>query len=97
MPSARAALIETSMMRPRMNGPRSLTRHWIERPLCETVTMLPSGLVRCAQVIFAVTAMPTIIGRHPGFGMHSRHRAEQAGRDQNHPYQMMLPAKVEMA
>jgi hypothetical protein len=31
MPSARAALIDTSMTRPRMKGPRSLTRHWIER------------------------------------------------------------------
>ena len=29
IPSARAALIETSMIRPRMNGPRSLTRHSI--------------------------------------------------------------------
>jgi DNA-binding NtrC family response regulator len=32
IPSARAALVETSMIRPRTNGPRSLTRHWIELP-----------------------------------------------------------------
>jgi hypothetical protein len=30
MPSARAALVDTSMTRPRMNGPRSLTRQRIE-------------------------------------------------------------------
>ena len=29
MPSALAALVDTSMIRPRMNGPRSLTRHSI--------------------------------------------------------------------
>jgi hypothetical protein len=47
MPSARAALTDTSMILPRMNGPRSLTRHWIERPdRVVTVTTLPIGLVR---------------------------------------------------
>jgi hypothetical protein len=46
MPSARAALIDTSMTRPRTKGPRSLTRHCIERPAPVTVTMLPNGLVR---------------------------------------------------
>jgi hypothetical protein len=51
MPSARAALIDTSMTRPRMKGPRSLIRHRIERPAPVTVTMLPNGLVRWAQVI----------------------------------------------
>ena len=30
IPSARAALTDTSIMRPRMNGPRSFTRHRIE-------------------------------------------------------------------
>ena len=51
MPSARAALIETSMTRPRTKGPRSLTRQRIEWPSCETVTMLPIGRVRWAHVI----------------------------------------------
>ena len=47
MPSARAALTDTSMILPRINGPRSLTRHWIERPdRVVTVTTLPIGLVR---------------------------------------------------
>src|ERR1700722_7201256 len=47
MPSARAALTDTSMILPRINGPRSLTRHWIERPdRAVTVTTLPIGLVR---------------------------------------------------
>ena len=51
MPSARAALTDRSITLPRTNGPRSLTRHWIERPSWRTVTMLPNGLVRCAHVI----------------------------------------------
>jgi hypothetical protein len=47
MPSARAALTDTSMILPRINGPRSLTRHWIERPdRAVTVTTLPIALVR---------------------------------------------------
>src|ERR1700722_5717262 len=58
IPSARAALVDTSMIRPRTNGPRSLTRHWIERPACVTVTMLPKARVRCAQVISPRAPMP---------------------------------------
>jgi len=46
MPSARAALVDTSMTLPRMNGPRSLMRQCMEWPACETVTMLPKGRVR---------------------------------------------------
>jgi hypothetical protein len=46
MPSARAALIDTSITRPLTNGPRSLTRHCIEWLACVTVTMLPKGRVR---------------------------------------------------
>jgi hypothetical protein len=51
MPSARAALTDKSITLPRTKGPRSLTRHWIERPSWRTVTMLPNGLVRWAHVI----------------------------------------------
>ena len=58
IPSARAALIETSMIRPRMNGPRSLTRHWIVWLPWETRTLLPNGLVRCAHVISPLLPMP---------------------------------------
>jgi hypothetical protein len=32
MPRARAAFTDRSMMRPRMNGPLSAIRHWIDRP-----------------------------------------------------------------
>src|ERR1700721_1839283 len=47
IPSARAAVTDTSMILPRINGPRSLTRHCIERPdRVVTVTTLPIGLVR---------------------------------------------------
>jgi hypothetical protein len=46
MPRARAALIDTSITRPRTNGPRSLTRQWMEWPAWETVTTLPRGRVR---------------------------------------------------
>src|ERR1019366_6236183 len=46
MPSARAALVDTSMTLPRMNGPRSLMRQCMEWPACETLTMLPKGRVR---------------------------------------------------
>jgi hypothetical protein len=47
IPSARAAVTDTSMILPRINGPRSLTRHCIERPdHVVTVTTLPIGLVR---------------------------------------------------
>jgi hypothetical protein len=38
MPSARAALIDTSMTRPRTKGPRSLTRQCIEGPAPVTLT-----------------------------------------------------------
>jgi len=51
MPSARAALIDTSMTLLRMKGPLSLIRHLIDRPAPVTVTMLPNGRVRWAQVI----------------------------------------------
>jgi len=51
IPNARAALIETSITRPRTNGPRSLIRQRMEWPARETVTMLPNGRVRWAQVI----------------------------------------------
>ena len=52
MPSARAAGVDTSMIRPRTNGPRSLMRQRIERPADDvTVTTLPKGRVRWAHVI----------------------------------------------
>src|SRR5437762_300976 len=51
IPRARAALRERSMTRPRINGPLSVTRQLIDRSPCETLTMLPKGRVRCAQVI----------------------------------------------
>jgi hypothetical protein len=46
MRSARAALNDTSMTRPRTNGPRSLTRQRIEWPAYVTVTTLPKVRVR---------------------------------------------------
>ena len=50
MPSARAAFTERSMTRPRINGPLSLTLQTIERLPWVTLTRLPNGRVRCAQV-----------------------------------------------
>jgi hypothetical protein len=51
IPSACAALVDSSMTRPLPDGPRSLTWHCIEQPACLAVTMLPKGRVRWAQVI----------------------------------------------
>jgi hypothetical protein len=43
MPSARAAVTDTSMILPRINGPRSLTRHCIERP-DRVLTVMPGSM-----------------------------------------------------
>src|SRR5260370_30866029 len=46
MPRPPAAFTHSSMIRPRMNGPLSATRHWIDRPEEVTVTSLPTERVR---------------------------------------------------
>src|SRR5262249_19865887 len=53
MRNARAALVDTSMVRPRMNGPRSLMRTTTELPFDRLVTRtrVPNGRVRCAAVM----------------------------------------------
>ena len=52
-PNARAAPTDRSRMRPRVNGPRSLIRQLIDRPVLMTVTSTiePSRRVRWAQPI----------------------------------------------
>lgn len=52
MPIALADPFEMSMMRPLMNGPRSLTRTMTERPLRSFTTLrrVPKANVRCAAV-----------------------------------------------
>ena len=48
IPKIRAAPVDTSMTRPRMNGPRSLIRNTTERPLrvLVTRTFVPKGKLR---------------------------------------------------
>jgi len=52
-----AAAGDTSMMRPLLNGPRSLMRTTTVRPLRRLVTrtIVPNGKVRCAAVSFSDT------------------------------------------
>src|SRR5262245_13161917 len=51
MPRARAAPVERSSTRPRMNGPRSLTVTTMERPPWVTRSLVPNGSERWAQVM----------------------------------------------
>src|SRR5215204_4572026 len=65
-PSARAALFDRSMTRPRTNGPRSLIRTTTDRPLCllTTRTRVPNGRVRCAAVnALALNISPLAVRR----------------------------------
>ncbi len=52
IPMLSAAALDRSMMRPPMNGPRSLIRTTTERPLVRfsTSTLVPNGSDRCAAV-----------------------------------------------
>ena len=49
-PTARAAAVERSRIRPFMNGPRSLTVTTTLRPPWVTRSLVPKGSVRLAQV-----------------------------------------------
>ena len=61
MPMLAAAAFDRSMMRPPMNGPRSLIRTTTERPLARfsTNTLVPNGSERCAAVSsFGIHVLP---------------------------------------
>src|SRR5580658_4878193 len=71
MPSRVAAAGETSMMRPLVNGPRSVTRTTTDRPLVSsvTVTCVPNGSVGCAATSApAPVVSPLAVGLGEAWG-----------------------------